>query len=78
MRMTYITQKIIDLLLIEENLTVPQIQQGLRTSFGITITQKQIINAVSHNAEILDIIRDSGQTTVILIPKYKNLIGKNR
>jgi len=78
MRMTHITQKIIDLLLIEENLTVPQIQRGLRISFGITITQKQIINAVSHNSEILDIICASGQTTVILIPKYKNLIGKNR
>jgi len=78
MRITYILQKIIELLLLKEGLTVPQIQYQLRTDFGITIPRKLIIKIIDHHRDKLDVIHKCGQSTVKLIPKYRNLISKNK
>jgi len=69
-------QRIIELLVLEERLTVPQIQYHLRTIFGIALTQKQIINAVSRHGDKMDVIHEGGHLTVILFPAYRNLLSR--
>jgi len=78
MSMTHILQKIIEPLLVNDSLTVAQLQHQLRTKFAMTVPQKQIFRIVEQSGDKLDVIHERGRSTVILIPDYRNLINKNK
>jgi len=50
MRTLLIFEKIIEILLIEGSLTVPQIQYQLKKLFGMTAYQKQIIAIINRHS----------------------------
>jgi len=74
MRTILILKKIVEILFVKGNLTVPQIQYQLKKLCGITVHQKQILTIIGQHSEIFDIIRERGQADVILTPQYRNLI----
>ena len=78
MRTLFILKKITEILLIEDGLTVPQIQYQLRKLFGIAVHQKLISTILIRQSEQLDVILKHGQSVVILKPQYRASIESGK
>jgi len=78
MRTLFILKKITEILLIEDGLTVPQIQYQLRKLFGIAVHQKLISNMLIRHSEQLDIVLKHGQSVIILTPQYRASIESRK
>jgi hypothetical protein len=78
MRKLLILEKITEILLVKDGLTVPQIQYQLRKLFGIAVHQKLISTIISLHMETLNVIHQHGQSFVILTPQYRDSIKSEK
>jgi len=74
MHSIFILKKIIEILIVKDGLTVPQIQYQLTKQFDIAVHQRTIVAIINDHKEIMDVINTGGHLVVILTAEFRSPI----